>query len=1354
MPAAIDTRRTPIFDAPSALSKRPSGIPAATYVEAVFNAGLEEAASCLNRQTSGCHVTDTTEQQPVPCAVPASAIPDNDHPSEALTNIAMIAKSTDRIDIRRESGRLEVVAPCFMTLAHRTALARGRWMYEVSLQSDGLMQLGWCPPHDVVEWTPQLAVGDFVHSVAYDGHRRSLWKTAKRTADGVNGDKKNTAEPADATAPSAAAPDDAEKPPSAAAATATTAAKSHTTELVEVPSWVDGDVITACIDLERGVATYYANGRLTARTSVPTLPTMPADEDPAAAAYYLMTAAVTLGRGEIAAINYGDAPFQYPQEGFAGVSWTAPSTAPLPPVLRAHVASEVLVALASNAEMTLGERNVAAARVISRLTAQDLELLGCAVGHTLMRPVSRELSDEELDSWGAAVMNDTEFFARADSTLPLLNTVAPGARDVLRHVMVELGMAARPITFDVPSMRNINRRARAALRLAAHLVTEHKSTTRLLDAWPAPQGSQLERDLTPFSKPRYATEPVLSEIVPTIDTSEPLAAPELRFAAQDIGNDLFLHIHPFREHIFDPLVRERPWLVVNYVLRCAERQDSAATSGSVLFSLLASCLVRHAKTMSEEQFAETYVSRKALLSARAMRIESKRLGGNADTVRRRCRLPGPGVAESDKTVNVLLIATSWLFHATARRQIPSVMRVVGDLKKTTKALRENTDESKTASLQKRVLDLARRAVLTRGRMAHEEFVNTLTGFVNLIGNVVHRYAMDVVKFAAPKRPIDKNTKSPTKAPPEPAGEDLLVASLRLPYLVPCEELSNFLLLPCGFVTTSALAVQMLRRSMPFGLAAHLETHPAFVRGATLVALNPLLDQGELSEGLHFGSLSIEPTSNPTPHTNAIASALTPAHVAVLLARCLQHMQNDMSWSSSCHILSCISNGAALATERRAEPTSHGWLMWGNEPEPAELIVDPHDDVATITLARDAVAMLHSAQMMSEDGDTTSSDALAKDVRQARDFVKGFRALISRTSWLHSELGVSAQEELMERGNAQTRSRMSTIFDLLQRNLQTTAFFLEIAGDRLLTDAEQTADAQAGNAIVVQEVVELITLVLRDYGNASSLVYAITKAKPEECQAMHPWRIIAPALDALLLMLRPDDADAPEDSPARFAAWKRACQRMLTSPRIGWDVVHVEYAADQLKLADLIAGKKVSAPKRKLDWLNARDAWLGPLKALHERNLQASKSPTSAKKKKLAANPDLAAIGATLSTTSLDDFDDDTLCSICCVDPVNVAFHPCGHTSCRTCIDRQLAGQQKRCFFCNAEVTRLDVVNAAATPTSPAPAGAAPLQQGSPPRAGQVPLFPTMATPTAGSTSAFPDAGEDEEEPDSPGTARA
>ena len=136
----------------------------------------------------------------------------------------------------------------------------GRWQYEVTIRTAGIMQIGWatarCP------FTQEHGVGDAQDSYAFDGHRVRKWNVACQPYG---------------------------------------------------QPWVPGDVITCCIDLTAdedggGTVTYLRNGASmgvafrNVRRSQPGLAYFPA---------------VSLSVNEAMDLNFGASPMRYPREGHA-----------------------------------------------------------------------------------------------------------------------------------------------------------------------------------------------------------------------------------------------------------------------------------------------------------------------------------------------------------------------------------------------------------------------------------------------------------------------------------------------------------------------------------------------------------------------------------------------------------------------------------------------------------------------------------------------------------------------------------------------------------------------------------------------------------------------------------------------------------------------------------------------------------------------------------------------------------------------------------------------------------------------------------------------------------------------------
>ncbi|KAI3451086.1 hypothetical protein Pfo_007751 [Paulownia fortunei] len=158
-------------------------------------------------------------------------------------------------DIRIVKQPLLVESHALFSSARANACVwKGKWMYEVTLETSGIQQLGWatiaCP------FTDHKGVGDADDSYAYDGKRVSKWN--------------KEAEPYG-------------------------------------QSWVVGDVIECCIDLDCDEILFYRNGISLGvafggiRKMVPGL------------GYY---PAISLSQGERCELNFGGHPFKYPIKGF------------------------------------------------------------------------------------------------------------------------------------------------------------------------------------------------------------------------------------------------------------------------------------------------------------------------------------------------------------------------------------------------------------------------------------------------------------------------------------------------------------------------------------------------------------------------------------------------------------------------------------------------------------------------------------------------------------------------------------------------------------------------------------------------------------------------------------------------------------------------------------------------------------------------------------------------------------------------------------------------------------------------------------------------------------------------------
>ncbi|KAL8473676.1 hypothetical protein ACS0TY_030502 [Phlomoides rotata] len=170
-------------------------------------------------------------------------------------------------DIRTVKKPLLVESHALFSSARADACVwKGKWMYEVTLETSGIQQIGWatiaCP------FTDHKGVGDADDSYAYDGKRIKKWN---KEAEAYG------------------------------------------------QSWVVGDVIGCCIDLDCDEILFYRNGISLGvaftgiRKMVPGL------------GYY---PAISLSQGERCELNFGGFPFKYPIKGFLPTQ-APPSSKPL-----------------------------------------------------------------------------------------------------------------------------------------------------------------------------------------------------------------------------------------------------------------------------------------------------------------------------------------------------------------------------------------------------------------------------------------------------------------------------------------------------------------------------------------------------------------------------------------------------------------------------------------------------------------------------------------------------------------------------------------------------------------------------------------------------------------------------------------------------------------------------------------------------------------------------------------------------------------------------------------------------------------------------------------------------------------
>ncbi|XP_050815942.1 E3 ubiquitin-protein ligase RNF123 isoform X1 [Gopherus flavomarginatus] len=141
----------------------------------------------------------------------------------------------------------------FGSIRATTCVYKGKWIYEVLISSQGLMQIGWCTLN--CRFNQEEGVGDTPDSYAYDGNRVRKWNV-----------------------------------------TTTNYGKS----------WAAGDIVSCLIDLDEGTIDFCLNG-VSLGTAFDNI------TRGAGMAYF---PAISLSFKESVAFNFGSRPLRYPVEGY------------------------------------------------------------------------------------------------------------------------------------------------------------------------------------------------------------------------------------------------------------------------------------------------------------------------------------------------------------------------------------------------------------------------------------------------------------------------------------------------------------------------------------------------------------------------------------------------------------------------------------------------------------------------------------------------------------------------------------------------------------------------------------------------------------------------------------------------------------------------------------------------------------------------------------------------------------------------------------------------------------------------------------------------------------------------------
>ena len=185
----------------------------------------------------------------------------------------LIAEATESrrgdASVRLDRRDVTVSAPCkvgllpvgnayeFTTTTGTASATRGKWQYEVTLYTAGLLQVGWATYSSL--WSKEYGVGDNINTYAFDGHRVKKWNVSQQ---------------------------------------------NYGTQ------WEVGDVVTSCIDLDSGKVDWYLNGQHlgTAYADIDSLATHAAGGNE----HLVFVPAVSINNSQLVGVNFGAIPFTHP----------------------------------------------------------------------------------------------------------------------------------------------------------------------------------------------------------------------------------------------------------------------------------------------------------------------------------------------------------------------------------------------------------------------------------------------------------------------------------------------------------------------------------------------------------------------------------------------------------------------------------------------------------------------------------------------------------------------------------------------------------------------------------------------------------------------------------------------------------------------------------------------------------------------------------------------------------------------------------------------------------------------------------------------------------------------------------
>uniref|UniRef100_A0A8C1YGA2 E3 ubiquitin-protein ligase RNF123 n=1 Tax=Cyprinus carpio TaxID=7962 RepID=A0A8C1YGA2_CYPCA len=217
------------------------------YLHHVFPASskktltFQDLGAHLEKLLAEDNVTEDSRDQIDGCLGPSTVVLDHSSGFEGLLFV-----DDDLLGVIGHSN--------FSSIRATTCVYKGKWVYEVLISSQGLMQIGWCTLN--CRFNQEEGVGDTPDSYAYDGNRVRKWNV-----------------------------------------TTTNYGKS----------WAAGDIVSCLIDLDEGTITFCLNGQSlgVAFSNIKTGPGV---------AYF---PAISLSFKESVAFNFGSRPLRYPSHFYA-----------------------------------------------------------------------------------------------------------------------------------------------------------------------------------------------------------------------------------------------------------------------------------------------------------------------------------------------------------------------------------------------------------------------------------------------------------------------------------------------------------------------------------------------------------------------------------------------------------------------------------------------------------------------------------------------------------------------------------------------------------------------------------------------------------------------------------------------------------------------------------------------------------------------------------------------------------------------------------------------------------------------------------------------------------------------------